>query len=88
MKRVAWWVGFLFAVWVLSRVFQSWRWFAAGDTIAGALGLLGFGLLLIGSILYLGFFSYEAERARGNVKNRIGIYEWFLKRREKAAPGS
>jgi hypothetical protein len=35
-------------------------------------------------MLWLGFLLYEVDRAAGQVRRRVGLYEWVLARRGEA----
>lgn len=52
-------------------------------TAAGLIQTLLYAAVFVASFLYLGFWVYAWDRAAGRVKRQIGLYERFLRGKDK-----
>jgi len=79
MKTAGYLMAFAIAIWSLSAgyasLLQPWQ----APQPAGIVMTLLYAVLFVAAFLYLGYWSYAAERAAGRVRRRIGLYEWFLR---------
>ncbi len=80
MKLIAYLAAFTVAIWSLSRGWAALRqtWFA--PEAAGVAATLLYAGLFASAFLFLGYWSYAADRAAGRVRRRIGLYERFLRK--------
>lgn len=65
----------------LSRLLGTWRTWRAAPTPEGSAWVAFFGLIVLGTMLALGFILYEVDRAAGRVRHRVGLYEWVIRSR-------
>jgi len=65
----------------LSQFLAAWRAWRALGGVGPASQVVLLGLVLVASMLGLGFLLYEVDRACGRVRRRIGLYEWIIARR-------
>ena len=68
----------------LSEFLSAWRVWRAAPTIDAAAAVVAIAVGLLVVMLWLGFVLYEVDRAAGQVRRRVGIYEWVLARRGEA----
>ncbi len=83
-RKVLFYVLLAAATLGLSQFFAAWRTWRAAPTLdaTATVGALGAALVLL--MLWLGFLLYEVDRAAGEVRRRVGLYEWVLARRREA----
>jgi len=62
----------------LSRLFGAWRAWRAAPDLGGGAAVVALGLVVLASMLWLGFLLYEVDRAAGRVRHRVGLYEWVI----------
>lgn len=79
MRAFGYLVAFAVAIWSLSAGYASLRETWQAPQPAGIITTLLYASLFVAAFLYLGYWSYAAERAAGRVRRRIGLYEWFLR---------
>jgi ABC-type cobalamin transport system permease subunit len=62
----------------LNQLASAWRSWETAPTLAGGImvGLLA--LAVLGAMGWVGLILYEADRVSGQVRHRIGLYEWIL----------
>ncbi len=80
MKAIGYFIAFAVAIWSLSAGWAALRqtWFA--PEAAGVAATLLYAGLFASAFLFLGYWSYAADRAAGRVRRRIGLYERFLRK--------
>jgi len=64
----------------LSRFLQAWRQWRLAPSVEGGAVVVLIGCAVLVAMLWLGFLLYEVDRATGQVRHRIGLYEWVLAR--------
>lgn len=79
MKTLGFVLAFGVAIWSLSSGWAAFRSTWDVPSSAGLVSTLGYTVLLLAALLYLGFWLYAADRTAGRVRRRIGLYEWFLR---------
>jgi hypothetical protein len=79
MRLIGYLVAFAVAIWSLSAGWASLRGTWQTPAPAGVGVTLLYAALFVAAFLYLGYWSYAADRAAGRVRRRIGLYEWFLR---------
>jgi hypothetical protein len=72
-----WWAAFITATVTLSKVFEASRSLTAGSVDASWPALLGWALLLLTSVMYLGYRSYENLKQKGELGRTWVVYEWL-----------
>jgi len=64
----------------LSQLLQAWHRWRFAPSLEGGAEVVLVGCALVAVMLWLGFLLYEVDRATGQVRRRIGLYEWVLAR--------
>lgn len=68
---------FCISVYSLSVFFEAGRLIAYEKTLSH-LGISVFsGLVFVTSLLFIGFWVYEEEKQKNNLRIKFGLYEWF-----------
>lgn len=80
MKLAGYLAAFAVAIWSLSAGWASLRRAWQTPDATGILNTLMYAAVFLLAFLYLGYWSYAAERAAGRVRRRIGLYERFMRR--------
>ena len=70
-------VIFCIAVYSLSVFFEAGRLIAYERTLAHLGTSVFSGLVFILSLLMIGFWVYEEEKQKNNLRIKFGLYEWF-----------
>ncbi|SRR5579871_277354 len=65
----------------LSQFLAAWRTWRAGGSLDAAAAVVVLGAVLLFVMLWLGFLLYEVDRAAGQVRRKVALYEWLLARR-------
>ena len=74
-------IVFCLSVYSLSLFFESGRLIAYERTLAH-LGVSIFsGLVFVLSLLVTGYWVYEEEKQKNNLRIKFGLYEWFYEKR-------
>ena len=72
---------FCISVYSLSVFFEAGRLLAYEKTFVH-LGISIFsGLVFVLSLLLIGFWVYEEEKQKNNLRIKFGLYEWFYEKR-------
>lgn len=85
MRTLASWMAFAAAVVSFSRLWQGVRGALEGQRLYGPLEALFWMGLFVGSMGYLAFVIYAADRAAGRTRRSIGLFDRLLDLRR---PGS
>lgn len=87
IQRAAFLAVFLVALVSLSAGWTSLRGTWQTPTATGLAQTLAYAAVFVASFLYLGFWVYAWDRAAGRVKRTIGLYERFLRSKDKGGIG-
>ena len=70
---------FCISVYSLSVFFEAGRLIAYEKTLTHLGTSIFAGLVFVLSLLIIGFWVYEEEKQKNNLKIKFGLYEWFHK---------
>ena len=82
------WVVFLAATFALSLCLQGFRTFTLVPDWPNGLRLVGFLDILIVTLLALMYDAYAKEKAKGNIHNRLRLFDWLYERQTARTGGT
>lgn len=72
---------FVVAVIALANFFEAGRLIADEQTFSNIFMSVSSLFILFSSLLVIGYWIYEEEKDRNNIKIKFGFYEWLYKRK-------
>jgi hypothetical protein len=81
--RISWWLTFILATVSLSKVFAASRLLTSGAAQGSITNLLLWGIVLLISLLILGYDSYVKAKQEGKVVHPIWLFEKFQQLRHR-----
>ncbi len=81
MKTLSMWLAFAVAMWAIGSGWAALRAAWSRPSPDAVAVTTAHAVVLVGALLYLGYWIYAADRAAGKVRRPIALYEWLLKRR-------
>jgi len=73
---------FVVSVIALAKFFEAGRLVAAEQTFAHV-GMSFISIVVfVSSLLVMGYWVYEEEKEKNNLRVKFGLYEWFYERRK------
>ena len=75
MKKLAWWMTFLFATYSLSKLFEASRLITSESPQGSLMGFLMWAGVLFLLVLLLGYDAYSKSRLEGKVVHRVWFFE-------------
>ncbi len=76
-------IVFCLSVYSLSVFFEAGRLIAYEKTLTHLWTSIFSGFVFVLSLLLIGFWVYEEEKQKNNLKIKFGLYEWFYNKRSK-----
>ena len=74
---------FCVSVYSLSVFFEAGRLIAYERTLAHLGTSVFSGLIFLSSLLVIGYWVYEEEKQKNNLKIKFSLYEWYYNKRRK-----
>ena len=74
---------FCLSVYSLSVFFEAGRLIAFERTFEHFAMSVVSGIVFVLSLLFIGYWVYEEEKQKNNLKIKFGLYEWYYNKRSK-----
>ncbi len=78
---------FCLCVYSLSVFFEAGRLIAFERTFAYLGMSIASGIVFALSLLFIGYWIYEEEKEKNNLRVKFGLYEWYYSKRSKLKNG-